>query len=136
MARSVPPGSVKTVFDAWNGFHSVLLLEEDRHYTTFTTPWGLYRYKRAPQGYLSSGDGYNRRLDDILAHITRLARCVDDTLLHDTSVEEHWWRVMEFLEVAGHAGVVLNPSKFQFSEKTVEFAGFRITEHEVEPLCE
>ena len=44
LARSVPPGSVKTVLDAWNGFHSVLLREEDRHYTTFTTPWGLYRY--------------------------------------------------------------------------------------------
>ena len=134
LARSVPQGSVKTVFDAWNGFHSVLLREEDRHYTTFITPWGLYRYKRVPQGFVSSGDGYNRRFDDILAHITRLVRCVDDSLLHDTTVEEHWWRVMEFMEVAGHAGVILNPGKFQFSKKTVDFAGFRITEDAVEPL--
>ena len=134
LARSVPQGSIKTVFDAWNGFHSVLLREEDRHYTTFITPWGLYRYKRAPQGFLSSGDGYNRILDDILAHIARLVRCVDDSLLHDKNIEEHWWRVMEFLGVAGHAGVVLNFDKFQFSEETVDFAGFRITEDTVEPL--
>ena len=136
LARSVPPGSIKTVLDAWNGFHSVLLREEDRHYTTFITPWGLYRYKRAPQGFLSSGDGYNRRLDDILANLTRLIRCVDDSLLHDveTSVEEHWWRVMEFLEVTGNAGVVLNPTKLQFSQPTVDFAGFRVTKETVEPL--
>ena len=134
LARSVPRGSIKTVLDAWNGFHSVPIREEDRHYTTFTTPWGLYRYKRAPQGFLSSGDGYNRRFDDILAHITKLVRCVDDSLLYDDNVEEHWWRVIEFLEVAGNGGVVLNAEKFQFARKTVDFAGFRITEETVEPL--
>ena len=135
LAKSVPPGSIKTVLDAWNGFHSIPIREEDRHYTTFITPWGLYRYKRAPQGYLSSGDGYNRRFADILAHITRLVRCVDDSLLHDdkANIEEHWWRVIEFLEVAGNGGVVLNADKFQFSEETVEFAGFRITKDTVEP---
>ena len=136
LAKSVPPGSIKTVLDAWNGFHSIPIREEDRHYTTFITLWGLYRYKRAPQGYLSSGDGYNRRFADILAHITRLVRCVDDSLLHDdkANIEEHWWRVIEFLGVAGNGGVVLNADKFQFSEETVEFAGFRITKDTVEPL--
>ena len=34
-ARSVPYGKKKTVFDAWNGYHSVPLREEDRHLTTF-----------------------------------------------------------------------------------------------------
>ena len=69
LARSVPPGSVKTVFDAWNGFHSVPICKEDRNLTTFTMPWGLFRYKRAPQGFVSSGDGYSRRFDEISAHI-------------------------------------------------------------------
>ena len=62
LARSVPAGSTKTVFDAWNGYHSVPIGKEDRHFFTFTTPWGLFRYTRAPQGFVSSGDGYNRRL--------------------------------------------------------------------------
>jgi len=136
LARSVPGSSYKTVFDAWNGFHSVPIREEDRHYTTFITQWGLFRYVRAPQGFLSSGDGYNRRLDDILAHFERLVRCVDDSLLHDDDdkLREHWWRVIEFLEVAGNAGVVLNSDKFQFAQETVDFAGFRITANTVEPL--
>ena len=29
LARSVPQGSIKTVLDAWNGFHSVPIREED-----------------------------------------------------------------------------------------------------------
>jgi len=134
LARSVPADSVKTVFDAWNGYHSVPIRVEDRHLTTFTTPFGLFRYMRAPQGFLSSGDGYNRRFDDIASHIVRLERCVDDSLLHDTDTETHWWRAIEFIELCGRAGIVLNPEKFQFSEQTVDFAGFRITKETVEPL--
>ena len=30
LARSVPRGSIKTVLDAWNGYHSAVLREEDR----------------------------------------------------------------------------------------------------------
>ena len=39
-ARSVPRGKKKSVFDAWNGYHSVPIRPEDRHFTTFITPWG------------------------------------------------------------------------------------------------
>ena len=38
---------------------------KDRHYTTFITPWGRYRYCTAPQDYIPSGDGYPRRYDEI-----------------------------------------------------------------------
>ena len=134
LARSVPDNSFKTVYDAWNGYHSVPIRKEDRHLTTFTTPWGLFRYKRAPQGFSSSGDGYNRRFSDLTAHIPRIERCVDDTLMHDANLEEHWWRAIEFIELCGRMGIVLNPEKFQFAQSTVTFAGFRITKDSVEPL--
>ena len=136
MARAVPSHSHKTVLDAWNGFHLVEIREEDRRYTTFATSLGLLRYKRAPQGYLSSGDGFNRRVDDITSHIDRLERCVDDSLLHDdqTDMEGHWWRVIDFLELAGKNGIVINLEKFQFCQSTVDFAGFRISDTSVEPL--
>ena len=38
------------------------------------------------------------------------------------------------MEVVGNAGVVLNPDKFRFAQKTVDFAGFRINPETVEPL--
>ena len=41
-ARSVPHDKIKSVFDAWNGYHSVPICEEDRHLTTFITPWDRY----------------------------------------------------------------------------------------------
>ena len=80
-ARSVPQGKKKTVFDAWNGYHSVPLHADDRHLTTFITPWGRYRYCVAPQGYISSGDAYTRRYDELVAEIPNKTKCVEDALL-------------------------------------------------------
>ena len=80
-ARSLPHGKKKTVFDTWNGYHSVPIREEDRHLTTFITPWGRYRYCTAPQGYIASGDGYSGRYDEIVSTIPNKTKCIDDTLL-------------------------------------------------------
>ena len=134
LARRIPKCTWKTVTDAWNGYHSVPLREEDRHLTTFITPFGRWRYTRAPQGFVSSGDGYNRRLDAIMSNFERKERCVDDTVHYDEDLEEHWWRTIDFLTCVGQAGIVLNPDKFQFAEKTVDFAGFRVSETTIELL--
>lgn len=69
-ARAVPHHTrKKTVFDTWNGYHSIALDAQDRHLTTFITPWGRYRYLVGPQGYIASGDSYSRRFDEIVADI-------------------------------------------------------------------
>ena len=76
LARRVASWTWKTVSDAWNGYHSVPLRKSDRHLTTFITPFGRFRYTRAPQGFLSSGDGYNRRFAAVLSDFQRAERCV------------------------------------------------------------
>ena len=134
LARRIPKDTWKTVTDAWNGYHSVPLRESDRHLTTFITPFGRWRYTRAPQGFLSSGDGYNRRFDAVLSDYERKERCVDDTVHYDTDLEQHWWRTIDLLTRVGRAGIVLNPDKFQFAERDVDFAGFRVTDSTIEPL--
>ena len=134
LARKVPQATWKTVTDAWNGYHSVPLRVSDRHLTTFITPFGRWRYTRAPQGFLSSGDGYNRRFDAILTDFERKERCVDDTIHYDTDLREHWWRTIDFLILTGRSGIVLNPDKFSFAQRTVDFAGFCISDSSIEPL--
>ena len=38
----------KTVLDCWNRYHSVPIHPDNRHLTTFITPWGRHRYKTPP----------------------------------------------------------------------------------------
>ena len=134
LARRIPRDTWRTVTDAWNGYHSVPLRASDRHLTTFITPFGRWRYTRAPQGFLSSGDGYNRRFDAVLSDFERKERCVDDTIHYDTDLGHHWWRTIDFLARVGRSGIVLNPDKFQFAERSVDFAGFRVSDTTIEPL--
>ena len=61
-------------------------------------------------------------------------RCVDDTVYWNRVLENHWWRTIDFLELMGNAGIVLNPNKFQFAQKDIEFAGFKVTSNGVERL--
>ena len=133
LAMSVPHGTKKSVCDAKDGYHGLRIREEDRHYTTFITPWGRYRYCVAPQGFLASGDAYTRRFDEIIAHIGNKVKCVDDTILWEDDLEKSFFQVCEFLTTCGDNGITLNPSKFQFAEDEVEFAGFRITSTNVQP---
>jgi len=132
-ARSIPRGTYKSVVDAWNGYHSVPLRKCDRHFTTFITPWGRYRYCAAPQGYVASGDGYTRRYDEIVANIPNKTKCVDDVLLWNQSLKELFFETANWLDVCGRNGITLNPDKFVFGSKTVEFAGFEISIDDVKP---
>ena len=134
-ARSVPHGKKKTVLDAWNGYHSVPIRPEDRHLTTFITPWGRYRYKTAPMGYIASGDGYTRRYDEIVSHIENKTKCVDDVLIWSNTVADNFFDTVRWLDLCGRNGITLNPGpdKFVFSRDEVEFAGFEITLDSVKP---
>ena len=108
-ARSVPSKMRKTVFDAWNGYHSVPLHPDDKHLTTFITPWGRYRYLVAPQGYIASGDGYSLRYDEIVADIPRKTKCIDDTLLWSSTMKESFFQAVQWLDICGRHGITLNP---------------------------
>ncbi len=135
LARAVPPGMKKTVFDAWNGYHSVRLHEDDRHYTTFITPWGRYRYCTAPQGYIASGDGYTSRYDSIVTGVSNKTKCIDDTLLWTEDVAKSYQQAV----IPAGSGLA-RPVRPQWSHTQpgqipdqVEFAGFEITMTNVKP---
>ena len=65
----------KSVLDVWNAYHAVPIKEEDREKLTFITPWGRYRYLKAPQGYIASGDGYTHRDSIISSGIRNKITC-------------------------------------------------------------
>ena len=135
-ARAVPPNSVKTVADQWKGFDSIGLAESSKHLTTFLTEDGPLQHNRGPQGCSVTQDAYTQRYDSILKDVPRRQQVVDDTLLYDPveQIEEHWWRIIDFLILTGKNGVVINPKKFQFSEMEVDYAGFHISASNVRPL--
>ena len=132
-ARQIPRNTKKTTFDAWNGYHSIPLDPKDRHLTTFITPWGRYRYRVCPQGYIASGDAYTRRFDEIIINIKDKTKVVDDTAMWSPNIERSFFQAANFLDVCGRNGIILNPPKFTFAKDTSEFSGFEIGPTTVRP---
>ena len=133
IAAAVPSDTVKSVLDCWHGYHSVSLAPEDRHLTTFLTPWGKFRYCTTPQGFIAAGDGYTDRTDRIIGDFKNVKECVDDSKLWAEDIETNFYQVCSFLDRCSNQGVVFNPKKFQFSERKVKYLGFQITDTGINP---
>ena len=127
LVSQIPAGKVKTVLDAWNGYHSLELSPDGKSATTFITEWGRYRYCRGPQGYHGTGDAYTRRFDDITVNEQRYVRCIDDGCLWDDDIESAFWHTFDHIKWCADHGIVFNREKFKFSRENVEFAGFEVT---------
>ena len=136
IVSSIPSDKVKSTVDCWHGYHSVPLHPADRHLTTFITPWGRYRYRTAPQGLISAGDGYTHRKAEIMNDFDNVKNCVDDSLVYDNTIEENFHRVCAFLEQGARGGCTFNPKKFQFGERSVKFLGFLVTDTGIKPTAD
>ena len=101
--------------------------------TSFLTPWGRYVYCVSPQGFLASGDGYNERYDAIMTDFKAKVRCVDDTCTWADTVQESFLDTCRLLHTCAENGITLNPSKFQFCQDVVQFAGLEITNTNIRP---
>merc|ERR1712082_417676 len=79
--RRLDPGArVFGALDLTSGYHQVPLTEADRDLTTFTMPFGRYRYKVLPMGLMPSSDIFNINSDKAIAGLEAMLKSVDDFL--------------------------------------------------------
>ena len=63
----------------------------------------------------------------------RKHKCVDDMLLHDTSVASTFWHCYDLLEMSARGGVTLRPDKFKFCRCSVDFTGYHMDWEQYQP---
>ena len=63
LLQQVTGSSMMSMLDGFSGYNQVVIQEEDRHKTTFTTPWGTFEYLRIPCGLLNVGATFQRAID-------------------------------------------------------------------------
>ena len=116
-----------TVLDALKGYHQYPLDEESQNLTTFITPFGRFKYLRAPYGISSISEHYNRRMDEALAGMQNFRKIVDNVIIFDSNQQEHIVHVRELLRRCQEKEISLNREKFKFCQMTALFAGFILT---------
>ncbi len=117
-----------TSVDAMKGYHQCELEESSQDLTTFITPFGRFKFLRAPYGICSISEHYNRRMDEAFKEMKNIKKVVDDVLIYDKTWDEHVDHVRQVLSCCRDKGISLNKDKFCFGEKEVLFAGYHISE--------
>ena len=51
---------------------------------------------------------------------------MDDVLLYDCNIEEAFYHVFDYLTLCGKNGITINPHKFKFAKREVQFVGYQI----------
>ena len=105
-AMGIKPRTWRFTTDAWNGYHSVPLDARDRHITMFITSWGRMRYRVAPQGSISSGDGFTYWFDNVIRHLLRKKKCIDDVVGWADTLGQLFTDAVEILMVTAEHGIV------------------------------
>ncbi len=127
--------TIFTKLDAMKGYHQCPLDEASQDLTTFLTPFGRFKYLRAPYGISSISEHYNRRMDDAFSGLPGFRRIVDDIVIYDSDPTKHADHVRLFLQRCTERNITLNTSKWIFGQPTVSFAGFILSKvgYQIDP---
>ena len=122
-----------TIVDTKKGYWHVPLDEESSYLTTFSTPFGRYRFKRLPFGLVVSQDVFQKQLDTAFEGLDGVTGIADDTFVYGSSEVEHDRNLTKLMERAQQKGVVFNEDKVQFKCKKVSFFGHTWTPQGIKP---
>jgi transposase InsO family protein len=115
------------------GYHQLLLSEESRNITTFSTHTGLFRYKRLMFGINSAPEIYQNEVRKIVQGIAGVANMSDDLIVHAASRADHDKKLEVVLQRLSGAGLTLNKDKCVFGVGEVEFLGHKLSCNGIEP---
>ena len=99
-----------TILDAKKGYHQCLMDEQSQLLTTFLTPFGRFKYKRAPYALSLIAKHYNRRMAEAFEGLSGFRGVVDD-IIYNKDEASHIIHVRQFLQRCQRRHITLNKEK-------------------------
>jgi hypothetical protein len=125
-----------SVVDVNDAFHQIDLDEDTRNLTVFSTPWGLYRYKRLNMGLCVSSEIFQGIMDNIFADLKNVKAAMDDILVYAKTQAIHDETLSKVLSILESNGFTLNKDKSQIDQSEVEFYGMMISKNGIRPKAD
>ncbi|KAK2718380.1 hypothetical protein QYM36_005628 [Artemia franciscana] len=119
--------------DARSGYWILPLSTRSSYYTTFSTIYGRYRWKRYPFGLVSAQDEFQRKMKEAFEGLEGIRILVDDILVYGKNREEHDQRLSAVFRRARVKGIRFNSEKSEFSKDKVKYFGHIISRDGIKP---
>jgi hypothetical protein len=127
-----------SAIDGAGAYHVVAINPRDTHKTAFSTPWGLFQFKRMPFGLCNAPATYCRLVAMVLNGIPSEMALpyLDDTAVHSQSLPDHFLALRRVLLAHRNAGLKLQPKKCHLFKASIQYLGHMITPEGLSPVKE
>ena len=118
-----------TALDSRGAFHNMEIEPGSRDYTTFTSPFGSYRWLRLPFGVRNGPSAYSRLISMALQHLPPgyAIGYIDDLIIYSSTMKDHLTHLRSVLEMHERFGMKLNLSKCHVAQTSVEYLGHLVS---------
>lgn len=121
------------VFDLKDGFHQIKLDKVSSDYCTFSSPFGCYKFLRAPFGLASIPEIFQKLTYKYFGDLDNVTVYFDDILCATNTVEEMNKTVDRVISRAKKYNIKFNSNKIQFYQNEVKYLGFLFSKEGMRP---
>lgn len=120
---------VFSTIDLASGYHQVAVHEKDRPKTAFTTPFGLYEFRRMPFGLCNAPATFQRLMQAIMSDLVFQIVLIylDDLLVYSSTFHEHLVRLETVFKRLRETGLKVKIEKCHFLQAEVRFLGHQVS---------
>lgn len=126
MITTFTGAKVFSTLDLMTAYHQVELHESSKDLTAFTTPFGIFCFKRMPFGLISAAAVFQRIMSVILKDQLDVKCYQDNIIIFGSNNEEHDQRFRQVLKKLQVAGLTLKAKKCRFSVSKVSCLGTKL----------
>lgn len=104
---------VFSVFVLKSAYNQVRINPEDQHKTAFSSPWGLFKFKKMSFGFDNAPANFQLFMGNIFREemFKFVVVYLDDILLFSKNEEDHWKHIRIVLDKLRDTGIKLNRKK-------------------------
>jgi hypothetical protein len=117
------------------GYYHIELSPDSKRLCTIVLPWGKYEYQKLPMGLSNSPDIFQEKMSTLFGDLEYVRTYIDDLLITTMS---NWDDHLRHLDIVFHrlqqAGLKVNAKKSFFGRDELEYLGYWITRHGIQPV--
>ena len=139
IVHSLNDARIFSKIDLRSGCHQLVLAEESRYITTFSTHDGLWQYKRLNFGISSASEVFQNVIANVIDGIDGALNMSDDIFVFgkgrsdSEALKEHDAYLNQVLQRLQESGLTANLPKCEFRKPKMEFYGMVFSKEGIQP---